>query len=291
MRGLLDKLHRLGHFFFYVTLKLFGQRGAYLLADLVVGVYLLFSRRIHRVTAPYLSRRFPGEGRVKHTFLLVRSLARSLVDRAWLGLDPDCGLTGVLEGGEKLEAALAEGRGLVGVTAHVGNWQTAFSFLGRLEVTAHVVMRYEEEAAARHFFQLKGEAPPFQIIDPTGFMGGLAEARTALEAGEIVIFMADRAEGGATVSVPFLGEAAAFPLSPFLLAATMGAPVGVMLSAKTGRLTQTMTAADLFHPALGERGAREEALTPYVERYVRALEGYVASHPWQWYNFYDFWQR
>lgn len=289
---LLDRLHRLGHFFFYMVIKFFGQWSAYLLVDLVVSSYLLGSVKIHKQVAPYLTRRFPQAGglrRFGHTFLLLRSFARSLVDRAWLGIDPNCSLSGRLEGGDSLMAEIAKGYGLVGVVAHVGSWQSAFVFLECLKVPVNVVMRYREEAATKHFFQLAGVNPPFNIIDPKGFMGGLVEAQTALERGELVLFMGDRLEGSTGIEVSFLGDWVTLPIAPYLVAAAAHAPVAVMLSAKVGQTKQIMAIRDLFYPQRGFGQDRKEAMKPYVARFVQALETYVMEHPHQWYNFFNFW--
>jgi len=57
-----DRLESLGHWFFYVTMRFFGQAGGYVLLVPVIFCYVLCSRAIHRITYPYLSRRFPDHG-------------------------------------------------------------------------------------------------------------------------------------------------------------------------------------------------------------------------------------
>jgi predicted LPLAT superfamily acyltransferase len=87
-RDIKKRLEFLGHSIFYLVLRLFGRAGASLLLVLVVLAYVLFSRKIHRQTRPYLEKRFPehtGLQRWIDTFRNVLSFGGVLVDRAWLG--------------------------------------------------------------------------------------------------------------------------------------------------------------------------------------------------------------
>ncbi len=52
---------------------------------------------------------------------------------------------------------------------------------------------------------------------------------------------------------------------------------------------------DVHFEVLAERielgaGKREAALVPWIERYVRRLEAHARQAPYNWFNFYDFWQ-
>ena len=293
MKKTKKRLEALGHGIFYLFILAGGQRLAYLMLFPVVMVYVIASRRIHRRCAPYLRRRFPEAGRLArffHAYRLVLSFARVLVDRAWLGLRRNAALEGELAGAADLVRALEEGRGLVLVTAHVGNWQTAFSGVDRLcpGVRINSLMHYAGEEAARHFFGLKGSPPPFNIIRNDGFMGGMVEATAALSRGEVVMVMADRWVGGPAVETGFLGDAARFPVSPYALAVATGAPVAVLFAAKTGMRSCSLRVYDLFRPERG-RGRGADRFAAAAARFARALERYLGRHPYQWYNFFDFW--
>jgi len=287
-------LEALGHNIFYLTLLLFGQGGAYLLLKPVIATYLAFSRKIHRNTAFYLKRRFPEHGPVRlwlDTFRLVHSFGQVLVDRGWLGLRGKARLEGDLLGAERLRELVAGGKGLVLLTAHVGNWQTALSHIRGLEVPINSLMHYEEEAVAKHYFDLRSGEAPFKIIKSDGFMGGMIESTAALQRGEVVTIMGDRYEGGPYAEVEFLGGKARLPTAAYSLAAATGAPVAILLAAKTGRRTYTINVWDDFYPAMGERNERRRDLSLWAERFAGSLEGYLAEHPYQWYNFFDLWSQ
>ncbi len=293
-RTLLKRLEALGHGVFYVTLYLFGHFGAYVLLVPVIFTYVLFSRHIHQLTIPYRSRRFTGRGWLQSicdTFHIVHSFGRVLVDRGWLGIKKGSRLYGNLVGKEELLDAVGQGKGLVLLTAHVGNWQTAFSHITELGVPVNSLMQYEQEAVAKHYFDLRNEPCPFTIIRSDGFLGGMVEATTALQNGEVVTIMGDRYTKGPHASVTFLGSQVRLPSAAYSLAAATGSPVAILLAVKTSRKNYVLRVWDIFSPQHGERAGRRNELGQWAGRFARALEEYVRQYPYQWYNFYDFWKQ
>jgi predicted LPLAT superfamily acyltransferase len=283
-----------GHNFFYAMLLLFGQTGAYLLLRPVIACYLVGSRRIRRNAGYYLHRRFPGHGAGAlwlDTYRLLLSFGQVLVDRGWLGLRRGARLEGELVGAGELRALIGKGQGVVLLTAHVGNWQTALAHIRGLEAPINSLMHYEEEAVAKHYFDLRGGALPFKIIKSDGFMGGMIESTAALQRGEVVTIMGDRYAGGPYSEVTFLGDKVRFPAAAYSLAAATGAPVAVLLAAKTGHRQYLIRLWDVFYPAAGERSRRQADLAGWCARYAKSLEAYVRAHPYQWYNFFDFWSQ
>jgi predicted LPLAT superfamily acyltransferase len=293
-RRLNARLEALGHGIFYGMLLVAGQMGAYLLLWPVITVYVLGSRKIHRLTAAYLEKRFPGHGRLarwRDTHRIMLNFGRVLVDRAWLGLRPGAELQGELEGREELLALVGEGRGVVLLTAHVGNWQSAMAHITGLKVAINSLMQYREEAVAKHYFDLRRKAMPFKIIKSDGFMGGLVEATAALQRGEVVTVMGDRYAGGPAAEVEFLGSRVRLPAAAYALAAATGSPVAVLLAAKTGRRRYRLKLWEVFRPEPADRENRRRDLQKWAQRFADALEGYLREYPYQWYNFFDFWSQ
>ena len=293
-RALLRFIEALGHNIFYGILLIFGQAGAYLLLLPVVVTYLICSRKIHRNVAYYMKHRFPEHGSGQlwfDTYRLVLSFGQVLVDRGWLGLRRGARLRGELVGNDVLHELVGKGKGLVLLTAHVGNWQTALAHICGFKVSVNSLMRYEQEAVTKHYFDLRSEPVPFTIINSDGFMGGMIESTAALQRGEVVTIMGDRYGGGPYSEVTFLGDKVRFPAAAYSLAAATGAPVAILLAAKVGRQNYTIKLWDVFYPEVGERHNRQEDLSKWVRRFAKSLEGYVREYPYQWYNFFDFWNQ
>lgn len=284
-----------GHQIFYITLRLFGHRGARGLLVPVVTVYLLFSRTIHHRTRSYLAHRFPKKGRLARciqSWRLVYGFGAVLVDRGWLGLCRNAAFYGEFPDEKQLLQLLAGKKGLVLVLAHVGNWQAALVWLGKLPVPVHGLMRYDQLEVAKHYFDLGRHRRPVEIIDVEGPFGGMIEAAAALQRGEVVVIMGDRYWKGPFCRAEFLGEQVRLPVAAYGLAASSGAPVAVLLTGKTGPRSAEVRLWDCWQPGeLANKMGREVVLQRSAERFAAALERYLEKYPHQWYNFYDFWKQ
>lgn len=293
-KRLLKWLEALGHWFFYVTLRLFGHRGGIILLVPVVAIYTLCSRKIHKIISHYLRRRFPGESALRyrmHGYCNLLSFGKVLVERGWLGVGRHARLEGKFEGYDHLLELIKQGRGVVLLTGHVGNWQSALAHLENLPVKVYALMRYDQNAAAKHFFDLGKGRRQFEIIDADGDFGGMVDAVAALQRGEVVTIMADRYVRGSSSEVRFMGDQVRFPDGAYLLAASNSAPVAVIFAAKTGRNSYTLRLWDSFFPSYGERDERSAMLMDGTRRFAQSLEAYLKRYPYQWYNFYNFWQQ
>jgi predicted LPLAT superfamily acyltransferase len=289
-----EKLEALGHSIFYLTLRLFGQGGGYFLLVPVIAAYVSCSRKIHRQTAPYLRRRFRDQGWLGRRLATTRNLiafGQVLVDRAWLGIGSKSTLRGETIGYHRLAELVGRGKGAVLLTAHVGNWQTALAHLDSLPVPVHALMHYDQEAVAKHYFDLGGGKRPFEIISSDGPFGGMLEATAALQRGEVVTIMGDRLMKGSSVTVDFLGDPVRLPDAAYVLAGCVGAPVVTMFAAKTGRRNYQLRIWDVWYPKWLSREQRAGERKACGERFANNLEAYLAEYPYQWYNFYDFWKQ
>lgn len=287
-------LEQLGHLFFYVVLKIGGLRGAYLCLYPVVFTYTLCSKHIRRTTQILFSRLHPGNSSLQlffDTYKNVYSFGQTLVDRAWLGLEPKAEISATIIGKEKLFEIISSGQGAVLVTAHVGNWQSAMANLGFLPVKVHALMQYDQSAAAKHYFDLGNKERSFDIIDSEGPFGGMVDAAAALQRGEAVTIMADRYVKGTTKAVDFLGKEVRLPDAAYALAASVEAPVIIFLAARTGYKRYELKVWDVFHPKFPSREARHPILQDCCRRFANSLENYLKKYPYQWYNFFDLWEQ
>ena len=186
-----------------------------------------------------------------------------------------------IEGDEHLLAADAERRGLVLVTAHLGNSELGGRLLAaRLRRPTHVVVAAEVDPGVERF--LRGGPAPVRFVrrgDPTAAVPLVA----ALRRNEIVALQGDRALGTrGDMLVDFFGEPAPFPLGPFMLARAAGAPVVPAFCLLDAELRYTIAMAKPIHVAGGAEAAA-------LAEWVGVLEAMVRRAPEQWFNFFDVW--
>ncbi len=281
------------HQVFYLAIKLGGRRVAYFMLYFVVGYYVLFSSMARERASYYLTHRFPESSGVKrlwHTYWLILEFGKVLVDRAVVGiLGPESFETS-LDGKEELLKLRDEGQGMILMTAHVGCWQVAMSALEFLQRPVNMLMRREDGDIDRHYYEHAGIPCPYQVIDPTGYLGGTLEMMGALKQGQIVSVMGDRLFGSdkSSVTLEFLGGKATIPFSAYKLASATGAPIVVFFTRKDAPKSYQVQLAKVIRvPQL--KGRKAETFAPFAREFVDVLESFSNRHPYQFFNFYNMW--
>jgi KDO2-lipid IV(A) lauroyltransferase len=186
-----------------------------------------------------------------------------------------------VEGEAYIRAALGGGRGLVVVTAHLGNWELGGRLVAaRLGRPTHVVVAPEVDPGLERF--LRSADGPVRFVR-LGKPEAMVSLVRALRRGDVVALQGDRSLGTRGDSVvEFFGAPAAFPRGPFVLARAAGVPVVPAFCVLGPDRRYTVVVA----PALEVTAGAEEAA---VARWVDTLERMVRRTPEQWFNFYDVW--
>ena len=192
-----------------------------------------------------------------------------------------------VEGFSRILEARERGRGVLLVTAHLGNWEVGGLMLAQVRQPIHVVLVPDIfPGVERIRRQLHQRAGVTEIPIDRSFVPTLAVMR-ALGSNAIVAMQGDRDFNNTGIAVPFFGRDAYFPRGPFRVAMATGATV---LPAFIVRVPGGRYRAIIEEPlAIETEGDRESALRTNVARYVAILERYVGAYPEQWYCFYPFW--
>jgi predicted LPLAT superfamily acyltransferase len=285
--------NRLGHFFFYIVLSVFGPLPAYAMLHLVLPYYVLILRRPRRLAEPYLRRRFPGDSRLRRllrAYQFYYHFAITLVDQAAMGILGRKAFRIEFPDWQKLYDLSAAGRGMVLLTTHFGYWKTAMSAVDDLAVPVNFLIHLEAHMDGRHFFDLAGTRRKIKVIEPTGFMGGLVEALKTLENGECVAIMGDRSWGSRTQLFTFLNQPAAFPITPYYLVSASNAELVMLLAVRTGKLAFRIDMLRLTDENTDWRKLpKEQTIESLLSVYVQTLENYINKYPYAWFNIYNFW--
>ena len=283
---------RFGFGFFHWLIRLLGVRAAYVWLAFVAPYFVLLRPSARRSASHYLKRRFPGRGPIWHFFTAIRYFYRFgqvLIDQGVIGIRGTNALRVDFPLERDLYQRAHKGRGLVLLTSHVGGWQSAMACMRFLDLPVHFQFKREAHTEGRHFFDLAGQSDAFRIVDPSGFLGGMVQMTNALSAGECVSLMGDRAWGARTLKTPFLGQPAAFPISPYHLAVVTGAGLVALLTVRTGKLSYRIESLCLTDGLDRDSLSRDEAIAELLRRYALFLERFLEKHPLMWFNFFDFW--
>lgn len=280
----------LGFWFFRMALRFTGLRGAYGLLYFVAPYYALFDRAAIAAASAYLRHIFPQQSPLARRLAICRlfiNQGKCLIDRAahnvgHVGFRFDTAQV------DRAGAELAEKpTGFIVLLSHVGGWQLALPHLRNLALARPVSLLMNEAETPDVQAHVRGDDAGFHVISPEAGPSCVVEMVARLQNGEIVSIMGDRAYGGQTVEVPFLGEAARFPASAFAVARAARCPVLVLFVAKTGVVSYAMETALFAVPAPDDRQSIRKAVALYAE----SLEGFVRRQPFQCFLFDDIWGK
>jgi len=212
------------------------------------------------------------------------SLGRTVVEAALL---PSLGRRGVLDlfervdGWDVLEAARAEGKGVIVVTGHLGNWEIGGSYVAARGVPIDGIARGMANPLFDRYLTETRERLGMRIVHDSE---AVRRTPRALRQGHAVAFLSDQgALGLASTYVPFFGRLAKTPRGPAVFALRLGAP---MLFAVAVRLPNGRFSLSFERVPVVDTGDRERDVDATVTRYTQALEASVRRVPEQY-----FWQH
>lgn len=185
------------------------------------------------------------------------------------------------KGEEILQSALANGKGVILLTAHLGNWEFGSMFLRfrnyPLNVVALAHNTYSTNALINRL--RRNKAVNVIEVDRSSFSG--IEILRRLRNNEIVAMIGDRDFFGSGRPIDFFGKKVSFPVGPVVLAMKSGAALipAFVLRQSDGRYFGVLEEAV---PFLLE-GDRDDVIEKNLGKTARVFEKYIRSYPDQWY--------
>ena len=199
-------------------------------------------------------------------------------------------LIGRRVGKERLDAALAQGRGAILISPHLGNWELGGLGLAEMGYPINVLTfrepdervndlreRVRSERGIRFIYVDRNDTSPLAII----------EAVNALRRNEVLALLGDRDGSCHTASMEYFGRPADIPLGAAYLGLASGAPVFPVFVPLEGMRYATIMEEPVWFA--GAHGTHKDAIRDGTEKILRVFERYIKAYPDQWYNFFDYW--
>jgi predicted LPLAT superfamily acyltransferase len=261
----------------------------------IAAYFLVFAPTARRMSRLYLQHlsglRSPAQVAWRDLFKHFLAFATVVHDRVYLVNDRDDLFDIRVHNRELIDNLLDGGRGAFLIGAHLGSFEVMRA-VGRHHGGLQVAMAMYEENARKINAALGAINPKAQQgIIPLGHIDSMIRIHELLAQGVVVGMLGDRSLGNDdTRAVDFLGAPAELPLGPFRMAAIMKCPVLFMAGLYRGGNRYDIhfeTLADFSAvPPRGRTAAVHEAMT----RYAALLEAHCRMAPYNWFNFFDFWQ-
>ncbi|HEX2595170.1 MAG TPA: acyltransferase [Luteimonas sp.] len=269
-----------------------GRRVARLLLGPITLYFLVVRGPERRASIAYLERvlgrptRWSDGARHIHTF------ASTILDRVFLLSGRLQQFRFVIHGLDDVHAQLDKRQGVLLFGSHLGSFEVMRVLARqRPDYVIRVVMDIRHNPAMTQLLDALDPAIAANVIDAGQDGPSLMLAiQQALAAGHCVALLVDRVQpGDASEPAPFLGVEAPFPRAPWLIASVLHVPVVLAFGLYRGGNRYEL-AFETFSDGLQiPRSQRAQALSALIRRYAGRLEHYARLAPYNWFNFYDFW--
>ena len=274
----------------WISLRM-GRRAARGVLRLIAAYFLLFAPASRRASSDYLRRALGRPARWRDLYRHFFTFAATIHDRVYLVNRRFDLFDFEVHGEDTLHRLLADGKGLFLMGAHLGSFEVIRA-IGRKYTDLHVAMLMHEDNAQKINAMLAAINPEaVQDIIGLGHIDSMLKVRERLDAGGVVGMLADRTPGNDTLyPVQILGADAHLPGGPFRMAALLRRPVVFMTGLYLGGNRYAIHFDPLADFSAVERGQRDAALQAAITRYAALLDQYCRKAPYNWFNFFDFWQ-
>ena len=292
----------------FICYRHLGESVTRLLLYPIVAYFLLTGSKTRTASLDYLARIYscsaksndglPGMPGWRESFSHMLAFAQSGLDKlaAWMGGFDSRRI--IFPNRDEFERLLESKRGGVLIGSHLGNLEmtrataseSQRALINAVVYTKHA-QRFNDTLAQANasyginLIQVSHLGPDTAIM-----------LKRKIDCGELIVIVGDRtppADGGSRdriSHVEFLGRPAPFAQGPFILASLLDCPVYLFFCLREGDYYRIY-----FEPfaerIVLRRHERQERLQSYMQQYARRLEAYCLQAPYQWFNFYDFWQQ
>ncbi|MGN6111470.1 MAG: LpxL/LpxP family acyltransferase [Luteimonas sp.] len=246
-----------------------------------------------RASRAWLSRALGRRATALDVARHIHTFAATILDRIFLLSGELQRFAIAVEGVPGLDAQLRSGRGVLLFGSHLGSFEALRALAAaRPGLGVRVVLDKGHNPAMTQLLDALNPQVAAAVIDAgqpgTDLLLAIGEA---LAQGDIVALLVDRAQPGEpALQAPFMGAPAPFPLAPWQLATVLGVPVVLAFGLYRGGNRYDLR----FEPfADGEqvpRPRRQAHVAALIRRYAARLEDLAGQFPYNWFNFYDYWE-
>ncbi len=195
-----------------------------------------------------------------------------------------------LEGQEHLETALAKGKGVLCITAHLGNWELLAAYVAKClgQKVNVIARRVNNEGANNSLLELRSRCGVSTILREKGFASQRLILR-ALANNEMLGILMDQDTKVDGVFVDFFGRPAYTPKGPVTLALATGAVLLPVFIIRQPDDTHKLSFLPIYQLQLS--GDKEADILENTAQLTRIIEEQIRQAPQQWAWMHQRWKR
>ncbi len=267
-----------------------GRRISRILLYPISAYFVLFSGASRRASQDYLRRVLARAVNWLDVFRHYHYFAATLLDRTYFLIGRHDLFDLQVHGAEIVLKQVERGQGCLMLGSHLGSFD-ALRALGILQQRLPLkVLMYEENAKKINAILNAINPAMADSVIAIGAPDTLLKVKEEVDRGTLVGILGDRVMFDDKLIIStFLGEKTVFPGGPMLLASALKVPVILCFGLYRGG-----NRYDIYFELLAEsveisRTNREKDMIDWTQRYVDRLEYYCRLAPYNWFNFYNYW--
>lgn len=256
-----------------------------------ITLYFLVKARPQRIASRlYLSRALRRPPSLLDVARHIHCFAATILDRIFLLSGRIDQIDLQLHRPELVLERLAAGQGFLLLGAHLGSFDAVRALaVAGAQLPLKVLMVPEHNRVITEILHSLNREIAGTVI-PLGKTESLLAVKEALDQGSMVGLLGDRyRQDEDSASCRFMGSKAKFPTGPITLAAVTQVPVILFFGLYRGGRRYDVHFELLSERIRIDRRHRTEQLAAWVQEYASRLERHALGAPYNWFNFYDFW--
>jgi lauroyl/myristoyl acyltransferase len=279
-------------FWVYALLQFFfsilPSRLAYFTAALLGDIIFTLSPKMRRLIKSNLTTALGIDEELakKYSRRIFRYFSTNIIDffrfdrynEAWFKKN------GEVIGLENIQKALSLKKGVIAVSAHMGNWEVGAYMTLLAGVSANGVWASHKNPKIEDFF-LKPRLKKGLKVILTG--GAMKKILAALAANELVYFMIDYSYSKRGVEIDFFNRKAIIPKGAAIAALKTNAAIVPVFTVRTGYMRHKIICGEMLEYSLSGDEAKDIASIMSV--CIKSIENIIRQYPDQWLLFRKYW--
>jgi predicted LPLAT superfamily acyltransferase len=255
----------------------------------IVAYFAVMAYPARLASYDYL-RRVRGRSRWWHVLRHLYSFAATILDRVYLLRGDFERFSITIHGRDLLYRQLETGKGCILLGSHLGSFEVLRTLgVSRQHFPIKVLMDVDHNQNLTRFLDALNPAIAATVIAPDR-PDTLLRVKESLDAGFFLGMLGDRATANEkTTRCDFLDAPATFPAGPVLLASMTHCPVFLFFGLYRGGNRYEIFFEHFADEIVLARDRRSEEIQEWTQRYADRLEHYARAAPYNWFNFYPFW--
>ncbi|WP_428356325.1 lipid A biosynthesis acyltransferase [Methyloprofundus sp.] len=272
-----------------------GRPVARLLLYPITLYFLLFATAPRRASMQYLTRVLKRQANWLDCAKHIHTFASTILDRVYL-LTGQFSKLDISFPAENIPLTYSKnGQGCLLLGSHIGSFEVLRSYAVSNYPLPIKILMYEQQAPmmVQVLNALNADVAD-TLISLDGSPSGLLKVKEAIDSGTTVGLLGDRILGEGndkTVICSLLGEPVKMSTAPVLLASALKVPLIVFFGIYLGGNRYKIRFELLAEEVTLNRKTRQKDIQAYTQKYVDILEKQMLETPYNWFNFYDYWQK